>query len=44
MKVKTEANVFNSFEEFAQQIGVKPLEDISAIVEDEMNVDVICKF
>ena len=40
MRVKTEANVFNPFEEFVQQIGVKPLEDVSAIVDDEMNVDV----
>ena len=35
MKVKTEASVFNPFEEFVLQIGVKPLEDVSAIVEDE---------
>ena len=38
MRVKTEANVFNPFGEFVQQLGVKPLEDVSAIVEDEMNV------
>ena len=44
MKVKTEANVFNPFEEFVQQVGVKPLEDVSAIVEDELNVDVPFKF
>ena len=43
MKVKTEANVYEPFEVFVQRVGVKPLEDVSAIVEDEMNVDVICK-
>ena len=44
IKVKTDANVYNPFEEFVQQVGVKPLEDVSAIVEDEMNVVVIRKF
>ena len=44
MKVKAEANVYPHFEEFVQKVGVKPLEDVSAIVEDEMNVDVIRKF
>ncbi len=44
MKVKTEANVYEPFEEFVQQVGVKPLDDVSTIVEDEMNVDVIHKF
>ena len=39
MKVKTEANVYEPFEEFVQ-----PLDDVSAIVEDEMNADVIHKF
>ena len=43
MKVKTEANVYEPFEEVVQQVGVKQLEDVSTIVEDEMNVDVICK-
>ena len=44
MKVKAEANVYEPFEEFVQQVGVKPLEDVSAIDEDQMNVDVIRKF
>ena len=44
MKDKTEANVYNPFAEFVQQVGVKRLEDVSPIVEDEMNVDVIRKF
>ena len=44
MKVKTEANVYEPFEEFVQQVGVKPLDDVSAIVEDAMNVYVIHKF
>ena len=43
MKVKTDANVYNPFEEFVQQVGEKPLEDVYALVEDEMNVDVIRK-
>ena len=44
MKVKTEANVYEPFEEFVQQLGVKPLDDVSVIVEDEMNVDEIRTF
>ena len=44
MKVKTEANVYEPFEEFVQQVGVKPLDDVSANVEDAKNVDVIHKF
>ena len=44
MKVKTEANVYEPFEKFVQQVGVKPLEDVSSIDEDEMNVDVIRRF
>ena len=27
MKVKTETNVYEPFEEFVQQVGVKPLDD-----------------
>ena len=41
MKVKTEANVYEPFEEFVQQVGVKPLDDVSANIEDAKNVDVI---
>ena len=44
IKVKTDANVYNPFEEFVQQVGVKPLEDVYAIVDDEMSVDLIRKF
>ena len=44
MKVKTDANVNNPFEEFVQQVGVKPLEDVYAIVDDEMSVDLRRKF
>ena len=44
IKVKTDANVYNPFEEFVQQVGVKPLEDVYAIVDDEMSVDLIRTF
>ena len=44
MKVKTEANVYEPFEEFAQQVGVKLFDDVSAIFEDAMNVDLKHKF
>ena len=32
MKVKTEANVYEPFEEFVQEVGMKPLDDVSAIM------------
>ena len=44
MKVKTEANVYEPFEKFVQQVGVKPLDDVSANIGDAKNVDVIHKF
>ena len=44
IKVKTEANVYEPFEEFVQQVGVKPLDDGSANVEDAKNVDVQVQF
>ena len=44
MKVKTEANAYEPFEEVVQQVVVKQLEDVSTIVEDKMNFDVIHKF
>ena len=44
MKVKIEANVYEPFEEFVQQVRIKPLEDVSAIFENEINFDVISKF
>ena len=40
MKFMAEANVYKTFEEFVQQVGRKPLDDVSDIVEVEMNVDV----
>ena len=41
MKVQSEANLFEPFEEFVKQVGVKPFEYISTEVENEKNVDVI---
>ena len=41
MKVQSEANLFEPFEKFVQQVGVKPFEYISTEVENEKNVDVI---
>ena len=44
MIVKTETNVYELFEEFVEEVRVKTFEDVSAIDEDEVNVDVIGKF
>jgi hypothetical protein len=41
MEVETESNVYETFDEYVQQVEVKPLDDTSAEVEKEMNVDVI---
>ena len=41
MEVETEANVYEHFDEYVKQVEVKPLDDTSAEVEKEMNVDVI---
>ena len=41
MEVETEANVYEPFDEYVKQVEVKPLDDTSAEVEKEMNVDVI---
>ena len=44
MKVETEPNVYEQYEEYAKQVEVKQSDDISAEVEDEKNVDVISRF
>ena len=41
MEVETEANVYEPFDEFVKQVEMKPFDDTSAEVENEMNVDVI---
>jgi hypothetical protein len=41
MEVETEANVYEPFEEYVKQVEVKPSDDTSAEVENDMNVDVI---
>ena len=41
MEVETEANVYEPFDEYVKQVEVKPLDDTSAEVEKEMNVDVV---
>jgi hypothetical protein len=40
-KLKTEANVNDPFEEYVKQVEVKPSDNTSAEIENEMNVDVI---
>jgi hypothetical protein len=41
MEVETEANVYEPFGEYVKQVEIKPLDDTSTEVENEMNVDVI---
>ena len=41
MEVETEANVYEPFDEYVKQVEMKLLDDTSAKVENEMNVDVI---
>jgi hypothetical protein len=41
MEVETEANVYEPFDEYVKQVEVKPLDNTSAEIEKEMNVDVI---
>ena len=41
MELETEANVYEPFDEYDKQVEMKPLDDTSAEVENEMNVDVI---
>ena len=39
--VETESNVYETFDEYVKQVEVKPLDDASAEVEKEMNVEFI---
>ena len=41
MELETEANVYEPFDEYVKQVEMKLLDDTSAEVENEMNVDVI---
>jgi hypothetical protein len=41
MEVETEANVNEPIDEYVKQEEIKPLDDTSAEVENEMNVNVI---
>ena len=41
MEVETEAKVNEPIEEYAKQVEVKPIDDVSAKVKKEMNDDVI---
>jgi hypothetical protein len=41
MEVETEAHVYEPFDEYVKQVEMKTLDDTSAEVENEMNVDVI---
>jgi hypothetical protein len=41
MEVATEANFYEPFDEYVKQIELILLDDTSAEVENEMNVDVI---
>ena len=43
MEVETEPNVYEQYEEYVTQVEVKQSDDISAEVEDEKNVEVICR-
>ena len=40
MEVETEANVYEPFDEYVKQEEIKPLDDTSAEVENEMNVNI----
>ena len=41
MEVETEANVYEPFDEYVNQVEMRRFDDTSAEVENEMNVDVI---
>jgi hypothetical protein len=41
LEVETEANVYEPFDEYVEQVEMKQLDDASAEVENEVNVDVI---
>ena len=43
MEVETEPNVYDQYEEYVKQVEVKQSDDISAEVDDEKNVEVICR-
>ena len=40
MEVGTEAKVDEPFEEYVKQVEMKPIDDLSAEVQKEMNADV----
>ena len=41
MEVETEGNIYEPFDEYVKQVEMKLLDDKSAEVENEMNVDII---
>ena len=43
MEVETEASIYKPFEQHVKQEEVKPYDDVSAEVENEMNADKIGK-
>ena len=43
MEVQTEHNVDGQYDEYVKHVKVKQMDDISAEVEDEKNIDVICR-
>jgi hypothetical protein len=43
MEVETEPNVDGQYGEYVKEVEVKQMDDISSEVEDEKNVDVICR-
>ena len=43
MEVETEPNVDGQYGEYVKEVEVIQMDDISSEVEDEKNVDVICR-
>ena len=43
IEVQTEPNFDGQYDEYFKRVKVKQIDDISAEVEDEKNVDVICR-
>ena len=43
MEVQTEPNVDGQYDEYVKHVKVKQMDDISAEVEDEKNIDLICR-
>ena len=41
MELETEVDDYEPFDEYVKQVEMKPLDDTTAEVENEMNVDVI---